>query len=58
MAIIGTSSVSTYEHFEEERNRNQNNAILNVGVGIGAIAGTNYLLRTDAGQSVAQRVLI
>lgn len=56
MAIIGTSSVSTYEHFEEERNRNQNNAILNVGVGIGAIAGTNYLLRTDAGQSVAQRV--
>lgn len=56
MAVIGTSSVNTYQHFEEERNKNQNNAILNVGIGAGVLSGANYLLKTDAGQNVANRV--
>ena len=45
MAVIGTSSVNTYQHFEEERNKNQNNAILNVGIGAGVLSGANYLLK-------------
>ncbi len=53
---ITTSSVSTYKEFENKRQEQRDNAILNIGIGSAGVFGTSKLLATDTGQSVASKI--